>query len=176
MARPIEKPADSQYRLHVDHFAAFTGTRIQQCVNGWSQRLAPRSVRRVNQTVSAVLDAAVLDNRIARSPCRGIRSPAIQPTDRPVVTADQLALAEVLGPNCGLMVHRGAVLGLRWGRMRRSPGRSNDFDRSTVAITERVTRGAPPTVSATEFFPAGTRITGEAVPDAARWTRAENPP
>jgi integrase len=97
----------------------------------------------VYQTLAAILNAAVLDDRIGRSPCRGIRLPAIQPTDRPVLTARQLAdLAEAMGPNYGLMVHLGAVLGLRWGECAGLRIGRIDFDRSTVAITEQVTRGA----------------------------------
>ncbi|HSL26334.1 MAG TPA: tyrosine-type recombinase/integrase [Acidimicrobiia bacterium] len=95
------------------------------------------------QTLSAVLNAAVLDDRIARSPCRGIHLPAIQPTDRPVLTADQLAdLAEALGSHFGSMVHLGAVLGLRWGECAGLRVGRIDFDRSTVTIAEQVTRGA----------------------------------
>jgi integrase len=117
------------------------------------------------QTLSAVLNAAVLDDRIARSPCRGIRLPAIQPTDRPVLTADQLAdLAEALGPHYGLMVHLGAVLGLRWGECAGLRVGRIDFDRSTVTITEQVTRGA-----------GGRSVLGPPKSQAARRTLAAPP-
>jgi integrase len=96
----------------------------------------------VYQTLSAVLNAAVLDDRIARSPCRGIRLPAIQPIDRPVLTRDQLAdLAEAMSPHHGTMVYLGAVLGLRWGECAGLRVGRIDFDRSTVTIAEQITRG-----------------------------------
>jgi integrase len=96
----------------------------------------------VYQTLSAVLNAAVLDDRIARSPCRGIRLPAIQPTDRPVLTRDHLAdLADATGPQYGTMVYLGAVLGLRWGECAGLRVGRIDFDRSTITIAEQVTRG-----------------------------------
>lgn len=147
--RPSSRARDeSALRTHIlpalgdRSIGSLTPSDIQQCVNEWSQRLAPRSVRRVYQTLSAVLNAAVLDDRIARSPGRGIRLPAIQPTDRPVLTADQLAdLADALGPDYGLMVHLGAVLGLRWGECAGIRVGRIDFDRATITITEQVTRG-----------------------------------
>jgi integrase len=84
----------------------------------------------------------VLDDRIARSPCRGIRLPAIEPTDRPVLTRENLAdLAEAQEPHYGTMVYLGAVLGLRWGECAGLRVGRIDFDRSTITITEQVTRG-----------------------------------
>jgi integrase len=119
----------------------------------------------VYQTLSAVLNAAVLDDRIARSPCRGIRLPAIQPTERPVLTADQLAdLAEVLGPHYGLMVYLGAVLGLRWGECAGLRVGRIDFDRSTITIAEQVTRGR-----------GGRSVIGPPKSNAARRTLAAPP-
>jgi integrase len=84
----------------------------------------------------------VLDDRIARSPGRGIRLPAIQPTDRPVLTRENLAdLAEAQEPHYGTMVYLGAVLGLRWGECAGLRVSRIDFDRSTITIAEQVTRG-----------------------------------
>ena len=112
-SNPAKRPSsrardDSALRVHIfpalgdRSVGSLTPSDIQRCVNEWSERLAPRSVRRVYQTLSAVLNAAVLDDRIARSPCRGIRLPAIQPTDRPVLTSDQLAsLAKAQGLSLG---------------------------------------------------------------------------
>lgn len=152
-SNPAKRPSsrardDSALRVHIlpalgdRAIGSLTPSDIQRCVNDWSQRLAPRSVRRVYQTLSAVLNAAVLEDRIARSPCRGIRLPAIQPTDRPVLTPDQLAnLAEAQGPRYGTMVYLGAVLGLRWGECAGLRVGRIDFDRSTITIAEQVTRG-----------------------------------
>ncbi|MGA7270642.1 MAG: tyrosine-type recombinase/integrase [Acidimicrobiia bacterium] len=152
-SNPAKRPSsrardDSALRVHIlpglgdRSIGSLTPSDIQRCVNYWSESLAPRSVRRMYQTLSAVLNAAVLDDRIARSPCRGIRLPAIQPTDRPVLTADQLAdLAQAMGPQYATMVYLGAVLGLRWGECAGLRVGRIDFDRSTITIAEQVTRG-----------------------------------
>lgn len=153
-SNPAKRPSsrardDSALRVHIlpvlgdRTIGSLTPSDIQRCVNEWSEHLAPRSVRRVYQTLSAVLNAAVLDDRIDRSPCRGIRLPAIQPTERPVLTRDQLAsLAEAQGAHCGPMVYLGAVLGLRWGECAGLRVGRIDFDGSTITIAEQVTRGA----------------------------------
>lgn len=153
-SNPAKRPSsqardESALRTHIlpalgdRPIGSLTPSDVQRCVNDWAESLAPRSVHRVYQTLSAILNAAVLDDRIARSPCRGIRLPAIQPTDRPVLTRDQLAcLAKALGPDFGVMVYLGAVLGLRWGECAGLRVGRIDFDRSTIAIGEQVTRGA----------------------------------
>lgn len=140
---------DSALRTHIlpalgdRPIGSLTPSDIQRWVNDWSQTLAPRSVRRVYQTVAAVLNAAVLDDRIARSPCRGIRLPAVEPIDRPVLTPEQLAdLVGALGPEFEAMAYLGAVLGLRWGECAGLRVSRIDFDRSTVTVAEQVTRGA----------------------------------
>jgi integrase len=119
----------------------------------------------VYQTLSAVLNAAVLDDRIARSPCRGIRLPAIQPTDRPVLTRDQVTdLAEAQGSPYGTMVYLGAVLGLRWGECAGLRVGRIDFAQSTITIGEQVTRGA-----------GGRSVIGPPKSHAARRTMAAPP-
>lgn len=140
---------DSALRVHIlpalgeRPVGSLTPTDIQRCVNDWTQKLAPRSVRRVYQTLAAVLNAAVLDDRIARSPCRGIRLPAVEPIDRPVLTSEELALlGDALGTEYETMAYLGAVLGLRWGECAGLRVGRIDFDRSTITVAEQVTRGA----------------------------------
>ncbi len=82
-----------------------------------------------------------------------------------MLTASQLAdLTEALGPDYGLMVHLGAVLGLRWGECAGLRIGRIDFDRATVAITEQVTRGA-----------GGRSVLGPPKSQAARRTLAAPP-
>ena len=77
---------------------------------------APRTVRRQYGTLRAILNHAVASDMIARTPCRSIKLPGLEPLARPVVTADDLVrLVEALPAECRPMVHLGAVLGLRWG-------------------------------------------------------------
>jgi integrase len=115
---------------------------IQKCVNEWSKRLSPRSVRRIYGTLRAVLNHAVLEDYVARSPARGINLPEVQPVERPEVAPDQLhRVAEALGEDYQAMVYLGAVLGLRWGECAGLRIGRIDFDLSTITIAEQLTRG-----------------------------------
>ena len=49
IARPIETPAESQYRFHIAHFAAVAGTR-----NGWSASLLPRPAKSFRSILAKV--------------------------------------------------------------------------------------------------------------------------
>ena len=77
---------------------SLTPADIQRVVNSWSQNYAPRTVHRHYDVVSAIMNLAVLEDLVARTPCRGIKLPAIRHTERHIVTADELAaLADALG-------------------------------------------------------------------------------
>lgn len=111
--RPSTRARDgSALRVHIlpslgdRAIGSLTPSDIQRVVNEWAQRLAPRSVRRLYQTLAAVLNAAVLDDQIARTPCRGIPLPPVHPIDRPVITPEEVAaLGEALGPRYEAMVY-----------------------------------------------------------------------
>lgn len=153
-ANPAKRPSsrardDSALRVHIlpalgdRPVGSLTPSEIQRWVNAWSQTLAPRSVRRVYQTLAAVLNAAVVDDVIARSPCRGIHLPAVDPVDRPVLTVGDLAgLADALGPEYEAMVYLGAVAGLRWGECAGLRVGRIDFEHATITVAEQITRGA----------------------------------
>jgi integrase len=95
------------------------------------------------QTLAAVLNSTVLDDVLARSPCRGIQLPEIEPVDRPVLSPDELLdLAEALGPEYEGMAFLGAVLGLRWGECAGLKVGRIDFERQTISVAQQVTRGA----------------------------------
>jgi len=81
---------------------SITPADVQRVVNGWVQRYAPRTVHRHYDVLSAIMTTAVLEDLVARTPCRGIKLPAVRHTDRHIVTAEELgALAEALGPDYG---------------------------------------------------------------------------
>lgn len=153
-SNPAKRPSSvardqSALRVHIlpaigdRSIGSLTPSDVQRCVTEWSTSLAPRSVRRIYQTLAAILNASVLDDRIGRSPCRGIRLPAIDPVDRPVLSSEDLAaLSEALGPPYGTMVYLGAVLGLRWGECAGLRVGRIDFDEYTIRIVEQVTRGS----------------------------------
>lgn len=85
---------------------------------------------------------AVDSDRLARSPCRGIRLPAVEPRQVRVITAEELAgLADAMGPDFSLMGWLGAVLGLRWGEVAGLRVGCLDLPRRTLAVVEQVTRG-----------------------------------
>jgi integrase len=89
-----------------------------------------------------VLNHAVLEDYIARSPARRINLPEVQPVERPEVTPDQLhRVAAALGEDYQAMVYLGAVLGLRWGECAGLRIGRIDFDLSTITIAEQLTRG-----------------------------------
>ncbi|MEX1038814.1 MAG: tyrosine-type recombinase/integrase [Acidimicrobiia bacterium] len=153
-ANPGKRPSsrardDSALRTHIfpmlgdRTIGSLTPSDIQRCVNDWSQTMAPRSVRRVYQTLAAVLNSTVLNDALARSPCRGIQLPEIEPVERPVLSPDELLdLAEALGPEYEGMAFLGAVLGLRWGESAGLKVGRIDFERQTISVAQQVTRGA----------------------------------
>lgn len=115
---------------------------VQALVDTWSETAAPRTVRRGYDVVRAVFNYAVESDYIARSPCRGVKLPAIDPQAHHVVTADKLALlGEALGPDYAPMAYLGAVLGLRWGECAGLRVSRVNFLAGTIDIAEQITRG-----------------------------------
>jgi len=134
---------------------------VQALVTEWTAHAAPRTVRRQYDVLRAILNAAVADDHIARSPCRGIRLPAVTQTTRHVVTAEELAgLADAMG-DYGPMAYLGAVLGMRWGECAGLRVGRLDFLRSTLEVAEQVTRG-----------PKGATVLGPPKSQAGRRTMA----
>jgi integrase len=122
--------------------ASITRRDVQALVTVWTSESKPRSVRRQYDTLRAILNAAVEADLVARTPCRGIRLPEWNPSARPVLDADQLArLAAVVGPDLGLTVYLGGVLGLRWGEVAGLRVSAIDFAQCTVTVAEQRTRG-----------------------------------
>ncbi len=138
-----------------------TPADVQALVTAWTAASAPRTVRRQYGVLRAILNAAVAAELIARSPCRGIRLPAVTQNVRHVVTAEELAgLAAAMG-GYGSMVYLGAVLGLRWGECAGLRVGRLDFLRSTLEVAEHLTRG-----------PGGRMVMGAPKSQAARRTMA----
>ena len=122
--------------------SSITPQDVQALVNAWSRRSAPWTVRRQYGTLRAILAAAVSDDFIARTPCRGIKLPSPEPISAHVVDSDELgALADALGPEWAPMAYLGAVLGLRWGECAGLRVRSVDFLGGFLTVAEQLTRG-----------------------------------
>lgn len=115
---------------------------VQSLVLAWSTESAPRTVHRQYGVLRAVLNTAVNLDLIARTPCRGVKLPAIAYRESRIVTAEELTrLADALGPSLSPMAYLAAVLGLRWGECAGLRVGRLDFLRSTLAVAEQRTRG-----------------------------------
>ena len=139
---------ESALRVHVlpvlghQKIGALTPGDIRALVADWSARMAPRTVRRTYGTVRAVLNYAVESDLVLRSPCRGIRLPAVEPgATRIVGQGDLIRLANSMPEEFAPMVWLGAVLGLRWGEVAGLRVGRIDLLRRTVTVAEQVTRG-----------------------------------
>jgi integrase len=115
---------------------------VQTLVKGWSRQQRPRTVRRQYGVVRAIFRFAIERDYIGRTPCRGIKLPEVEQAVRPVLTGAELErIADELGPDHATMAYLGAVLGLRWGECAGLRIGRIDFLRSTLEISEQLTRG-----------------------------------
>ena len=122
---------------------SLTPTDIRKLVAKWCKDMAPRTVRRTYGALRAALNYAVEVDRLARTPCRGIHLPAVEPASVTVPDPIQLvALADAIDPPFSAMVWLGAVLGLRWGEVAGLRVGRVDLLRKTVTVAEQVARGA----------------------------------
>lgn len=134
-------------RLHITSaigtrpLAAVTRFDVQRLVNSWANNAAPRTVRRQYDVLRALMGAAVESDRLVRSPCRGIKLPAVAPLRRHIVNAKELtALAAAIGPDYEVMVWLGGLLGLRWGECAGLRVGRIDFLNRSLAVVEQATR------------------------------------
>ncbi len=145
---------------------AVTPRDVQGLVLAWSAEAAPRTVHRQYGVLRAILNTAVHLDLIARTPCRGVKLPAMEQRDSRIITGDELLrLAEELGHGLRPMVYLAAVLGLRWGECAGLRVGRIDFLRSTISVTEQRTRGR-----------AGGMVEGSPKSQAGRRTLSVPPP
>ncbi|HVM65350.1 MAG TPA: tyrosine-type recombinase/integrase [Acidimicrobiales bacterium] len=144
-------------RLHLNPslgargLGAITPLHVQRLVSSWVGVAAPATVHRRYAVLRAILNAAVDADVIGRSPCRGVKLPAIEVQPRYVLTVDELTrLAEAIGPDYEAMVYIGAVLGLRIGEVIALRVGRLDLLRGTLKVAEsaievhgRTVYGAP---------------------------------
>lgn len=98
--------------------SAITHLRVQQLVNTMAARLAPKTVKTNYGVLRAILNAAVNDDRIARSPCRAIVLPRETRTTRRTLTPTELHnLTDAMPPAYRLMVPLAGIIGLRWSEV-----------------------------------------------------------
>src|SRR5664280_1587693 len=147
-------PAIGKHQLRSVHQAD-----VQRLVNGWSKRLAPKTVARTYGTLRSAFTYAVSADLIGRSPCRDINLPKEVKRARPVVGPEDVAvLADAMDDRYSSMVWVSALLGLRWGEVAGlRVGRLDLLSRS-LTVSEIVTRdehgrpvGGPPKSDAVSY-------------------------
>jgi integrase len=98
--------------------AGITPLDVQRIVNEMAVTLAPATVRTNFGVLRAVLNPAVDDGRIARTPCRRITLPRNADTPRRALEPTELhRLAAAMPLEYRALVYVGGVLGLRWSEI-----------------------------------------------------------
>jgi integrase len=119
-----------------------TPSDVRGAVRLWADEMKPRSVRRVYGALRAVLNYAVENDWLGRTPCRGIQLPAITRKETLFVRPeDAAALAAAMGPRFEAMAWIGVVTGLRWGEVAGLRVGDVDVLGRTIEVRAQVTRG-----------------------------------
>ncbi|HLA81454.1 MAG TPA: tyrosine-type recombinase/integrase [Thermoleophilia bacterium] len=116
---------DSYFRSFIlPYFADESLAKVNPLhVQGWVSALlakdyAPATIRKAYQLLSAVFDAAVTSDLIARSPCRGIKLPKDVREEMRFLSPDEMEkLANAIDPRYQTLVLTGAYTGLRPGEL-----------------------------------------------------------
>jgi len=120
---------------------SITRVRIQDLVNVWATDRAARTVRRQFDVLRAIFAYAVAIDALLRSPCRGVKLPAVEARDRHSLTpGDVLRIADATPEMYRPMVWIGAVLGLRWGEVAGLQVRALDFVQGTITVATQLGR------------------------------------
>ncbi len=134
-------------RLHVTPhlgdvpLAAIRPSAIQIWLRQLQKTLAPRYVRVIHANLSAILNAAVEDDLIAKNPCRSssVKLPALDPDKvQPWTTKQVLAVREAVPARYRVMVSLAAGCGLRQGEIFGLAVDDVDFDRGVVNVRRQV--------------------------------------
>ena len=121
--------------------AALRASQVQSWVRAKQQELGPRTVRVLVATLSAILGAAVDDERIAKNPCRAgsIRLPKLD--ERRIVPwtdAEVVGLRQALPERYALLLALTTGLGLRQGEVFGLAVEDVDFLRQVVRVQRQV--------------------------------------
>lgn len=130
------------------HFIPTLGTRplaritkldVRHAVDAMASHLAPATVRTNYGVLTAVFNAAVEAELIAKTPCRGITLPTVAKRERPTLTPAELErLAAEIPERYRPAIYLAAVLGLRWSEIvGLRVGHINFLDR-TITILQTV--------------------------------------
>lgn len=138
---------ESRVRRHIlpilggTPLADVRASQVQSWIRGKQQQLAPRTVRVLFATLSAILAAAVDDERIPKNPCSAgsLKLPRVE--ERTVVpwTVEQVAAVRVALPErYRLLIDLTTGLGLRQGEVFGLAVDDVDFLRHTVTVQRQV--------------------------------------
>jgi integrase len=117
---------DGRLRNHVlPFFGSFTLEQIKPShVRAWmtdmsAQGLAPATVKAAYWTFKSILDTAVIDGYLARTPCVGITLPRdTSHQEMRFLNAEKVsALAGAITPSYNALILTAAYTGLRWGEL-----------------------------------------------------------
>ena len=139
---------------------------VQQWVAHLEEKgLAPATIHKAYQILARVFEAAVVDGRLTRSPCRGVKLPRVEASEMRFLSPVEVAtLSDVIDPRYRAMTLAAAYGGLRFGEL--AALRVDRFDelRRTLLIEEtlvevngRFTFGPPKSKASrrTVMLPAG---------------------
>jgi integrase len=151
-SNPTKKPdtyATDEYHLRSHILPSIGSFRIgdvspvdlQNLVNLWAGRLAPRTVRRAYGVVRAVFAYAVAADMRARTPCRSVKLPPVQPVSRRLPDEDGLdRLADAMPEEYRPMVYIATILGLRFSEVAGIRVGRLDLLGKSLSVKETVTR------------------------------------
>jgi len=142
--RPTTRAAiESSLRRHLrDRFGNIslgdiTPLLVRTFVSELAQHHQPATVRTVYGHLRSILNAAVAADIIAVSPCRGVKLPTKRPSDKKIITLDELnRLADAIGPDYRAMILIAGILGLRWSEVTALRVGRIDLLRRSMSIVE----------------------------------------
>jgi integrase len=170
--RSLVVPHFGQYRL-----SDVTRAEVQGWVdmlaseprNGTGKPLAPASVHKAHQVLAKVLEAAVIDERLATNPTRGVALPRVEDTEARFLSPDELlALEEAMPEQWRLLVpfladtalRIGEAAGLQWSDVDTWAGIVH-VRQVLVEVHGQITLGPPKTAAGRRTVPTLTREVGE---------------
>ena len=129
---------------------------VRRLVQDWQARFAPSTVVRHYAVTTAIAAFALDEGLIVRSPCRGVRLPALDPEPRRLPTDEELdLLRKVIDDGSRILVELGVLLGLRFGEAAAIQVSDVDLEREVLTIRRQRTR--EPAKSDGAFAPPKTR-------------------
>lgn len=119
--------------------ANIKSTDVRAWISGMMRHgLSPTTIKAVHGTFSRIMNQAVLDGMIPRSPCVGVKLPKEGPGEEMhVLEPAQIdRLAEALNPRFRTLIYTAAYTGLRWSELVALKVRNLDLLKGTIQVRE----------------------------------------